>query len=115
MQYVCVVSVVTVFFQTRHKRNDNTPYRYARLLIVGSLLIVFAYISSSSLLRCVLLNLCIPFALVFTQSSQFNPKGYFSYAMIFVFLPHVLRDSGHVESADFFHLLCSDHGVSDAG
>ena len=86
MQYVCVVSVVTVFFQTRHKRNDNTPYRYARLLIVGSLLIVFAYISSRSLLLCVLLNLCIPFALVFTQSSQFNPKGYFSYAMIFVFL-----------------------------
>ena len=30
--------------------------------------------------------MCIPFALVFTQSSQFNPKGYFSYAMIFVFL-----------------------------
>ena len=86
MQYVSVVSVVTVFFQIRHKRNDNTPHRYARLLAVGSLLIVFAYLSSLNLWLCLLFNLCIPFVLVFAQSTQFNPKGYFSYAMIFVFL-----------------------------
>ena len=86
MQYVSVVSVVTVFFQIRHKRNDNTPHRYARLLAVGSLLIVFAYLSSRNLWLCLLFNLCIPFVLVFAQSTQFNPKGYFSYAMIFVFL-----------------------------
>ena len=35
---------------------------------------------------CILLNILVPFVLVFTQSSQFNPKGYFSYAMLFVFL-----------------------------
>ena len=33
-----------------------------------------------------LLNFTIPFALVFLQSSQFVPKGYFASAMIFVFL-----------------------------
>ena len=86
MQYAGVVSVVTVFFQTRHKRNDNTPYRYLRLLIVGIFLIIFAYLSAQSFELCILLNFCVPFILVFTQSSQFNPKGYFSYAMIFVFL-----------------------------
>ena len=96
MQYVSVVSVVTVFFQIRHKRNDNTPHQYARLLAVGSLLIVFAYLSSLNLWLCLLFNLCIPFVLVFAQSTQFNPKGYFSYAMIFVFLslmpPEHLRE-----------------------
>lgn len=86
MKYAGVVSVVTVFFQTRHKRTDNTPYRYVRLLIVGTFLILFAYLSARTFALCILLNLLIPFVLVFTQSSQFNPKGYFSYAMIFVFL-----------------------------
>ncbi len=86
MKYAGVVSVVTVFFQTRHKRTDNTPYRYVRLLIVGTFLILFAYLSAQTFALCILLNLLIPFVLVFTQSSQFNPKGYFSYAMIFVFL-----------------------------
>lgn len=86
IQYTCVVSVVTVFFQTRHKSSNNPPHRYIRLLVVGSVLILLAYVSSRALLPCILLNLTIPFVLVFTQSSQFNPKGYFSYAMIFVFL-----------------------------
>ena len=86
MQYVCVVSVVTVFFQMRHKKNDKTPRRYLRLLVTGTFLMICAYVSTLSLASCLLLNLLIPFVLVFTQSSQFNPKGYFSYAMIFVFL-----------------------------
>lgn len=42
-------------------------------------------ISANRLKSPVFLNLCVPFILVFTQSSQFNPKGYFSYAMLFVF------------------------------
>ena len=33
-----------------------------------------------------LLNFTVPFALVFFQSDQFAPKGYFGYAMTFVFL-----------------------------
>ena len=86
MQYVCVVSVVTVFFQMRHKKNDKTPRRYLRLLVTGTFLMICAYVSTLSLASCLLLNLLIPFVLVFTQSSQFNPKGYFFYAMIFVFL-----------------------------
>ena len=86
LQYVIVASVLTVFFQIRHKQNNNTLLRYIRLVVIGGLLVVMAYISSLSFAACVLLNLAIPFILVFTQSSQFNPKGYFSYAMIFVFL-----------------------------
>ena len=42
MQYVCVVSVVTVFFQMRHKKNDKTPRRYLRLLVTGTFLMICA-------------------------------------------------------------------------
>lgn len=86
LQYVIVVSVVTVFFQTRYKRSDNTAVKYLRLLIIGSVLMVLGYIASTGLAACVVLNICVPFVLVLTQSSRFNPKGYFTYAMLFVFL-----------------------------
>lgn len=86
LQYSIIVSVLTVFFQTRYKKHDNALPRYLHLLAVGTGLILLAYVSSWNLFCCVLLNLCVPFVLVFTQSSQFNPKGYFSYAMLFVFL-----------------------------
>lgn len=86
LQYVIVVSVVTVFFQTRYKRSDNTEVKYLRLLVIGSVLMVLGYIASTGLAACVVLNICVPFVLVLTQSSQFNPKGYFTYAMLFVFL-----------------------------
>ena len=86
LQYVIIVSVVTVFFQTRYKRSDNTAVKYLRLLVIGSVLMVLGYVASTGLAACVVLNICVPFVLVLTQSSQFNPKGYFTYAMLFVFL-----------------------------
>ena len=94
LQYSIVVSVLTVFFQTRYKKRDNALSRYFHLLTVGTCLILLAYVSSKNLLFCVILNLFVPFVLVFTQSSQFNPKGYFSYAMLFVFLELVPPENG---------------------
>lgn len=91
IHYAMMVSIITVFFKTRYKKNDNTLIRYIRLILVGSLLVVLAYVSSWSLWMCVLLNITVPFCLVFTQSTQFKPKGYFSYAMIFVFLSLIPR------------------------
>lgn len=86
IHYVMIVSIITVFFKTRYKKNDNTLIRYVRLILVGSLLVVLAYVSSLNFWLCVALNIAVPFILVFTQSTQFKPKGYFSYAMLFVFL-----------------------------
>lgn len=86
LHYVMIVSIITVFFQVRYKKNNNTFFRYIRLLIIGSILLLLAFLSAKNLFWCILLNLLVPFLLVFTRSSQFNPKGYFSYAMLFVFL-----------------------------
>ena len=33
--YVMIVSIITVFFKIRYKRNNNTFVRYIRLLVVG--------------------------------------------------------------------------------
>ena len=86
VQYAMMVSVITVFFQGRYKRKNNTIFKYIRLLLLGSFLILLAYATSLHLALLVSLNLCVPFLLVFLRSSQFNPKGYFAYAMLFVFL-----------------------------
>lgn len=86
MQYGMIVSVVTIFFQTCYKNNNHTFFSYLKLILVGSILIVLAYASSLNFLSCVFLNITVPFVLVFTQSSQYRPKGYFSYAMMFVFV-----------------------------
>lgn len=95
LRYSMIVSIITVFFQIRYKKNDNTINKYVRLLVIGSILMTLAVISSQSLLFCILLNLCVPFVLVFTQSSQFKPKGYFSYAMLFVFLSLIPPENGN--------------------
>ena len=86
LQPVIVASVITTFFQIWHKGGHAGWERYIYLLIFGNILVVLAFLSSRSLILCILMNMCVPFILVFTRSSQFNPKGYFSYAMIFVFL-----------------------------
>lgn len=86
LQYSIIVSVVTTFFQVRYKKSTNTVYQHLWLALFGSLLYFLAVLSSWNLFFCVLLNLSVPFLLAFTLSSQFNPKGYFSYSMFFVFL-----------------------------
>ena len=93
IHYVMMVSILTVFFKTRYKKNDNTLIRYIRLILVGSLLVVLAYASSLNIWLCIILNITVPFCLVFTQSTQFKPKGYFSFAMIFVFLSMIPPDN----------------------
>lgn len=93
MQYGMIVSVVTIFFQTCYKNNNHTFFSYLKLILVGSILIVLAYASSLNFLSCVFLNITVPFVLVFTQSSQYRPKGYFSYAMMFVFVSLIPPDS----------------------
>lgn len=93
MQYGMIVSVVTIFFQTCYKNNNHTFFSYLKLILVGSILIVLAYASSLNFLSCVFLNITVPFVLVFTQSSQYRPKGYFSYAMMFVFISLIPSDS----------------------
>ena len=80
-----VGSSTTTLFQIRRQRNNTGTY-YIKLLFITLLLGMLAYLASRNAVLCVLLNFTVPFALVFFQSDQFAPKGYFGYAMTFVFL-----------------------------
>ena len=82
---VMVVSCSTTLFQIR-RRQYNTRVDYARMFFVSLLLCLLAYVATRNVVLCVVLNLAVPIFLVFWKSSQFAPKGYFGFAMAFVFL-----------------------------
>lgn len=85
LQFVMTASVITVLFQIRHTRYNSWGY-LLRQLVTCEALAVFAMIATLDTPLSLVLNFTVPFALVFLQSSQFVPKGYFASAMMFVFL-----------------------------
>ena len=85
IQYAMVVSVFTTVFQIQHLRNQSILY-FVKVICFSLLLCVLAFLASLHLALCIGLNICVPFLLIFVQASQINPKGYFAYAMMFVFL-----------------------------
>lgn len=56
--------------------------------LVGTqfLMAFLSFLATLNLPLCILLNLTVPFLLVFLQSSQFNQLGYYTGAMCFTFL-----------------------------
>lgn len=83
--YAMAISVFTTIFKIQHLRKNTVTY-FFKIFFISLLLCWLAYVSSLHPAYCLILNACIPFLLVFLQSSRFNPKGYFSYAMMFIFL-----------------------------
>lgn len=84
-QYIMVVSLVTVLFQTnyRKRRSWGSLARAAASQLGLSLL---AWIATWSFPLSAGLNLIVPFALVFLKATRFNRMGYFSGLMTFTFL-----------------------------
>ena len=93
--YLLAVSPFTTLFETRLEKY-NPPGQYARFFLVSALALVGARLAVTSVLLCVVVNLAMPFALVFMRSSQLNPRRYFPYTMLFAFLQ--LRPGNLVES-----------------
>lgn len=93
--YLLAVSPFTTLFETRLEKY-NPPGQYARFFLVSALALVGARLAVTSVALCVVVNLAMPFALVFMRSSQLNPRRYFPYTMLFAFLQ--LRPGNLVES-----------------
>ena len=93
--YLLAVSPFTTLFETRLKKY-NPPSQYARFFLVSALALVGARLAVTNVALCVLVNLAMPFALVFMRSSQLNPRRYFPYTMLFAFLQ--LRPTNLIES-----------------
>mgnify|MGYP001852719478 FL=1 len=84
-QYVMIVSLVTVLFQVNYKKR-NTLKSLLGISALQLALSFLAYIATLSFPFSMILNLTVPFALIFLKASQFNQLGYFSGLMTFTFL-----------------------------
>lgn len=85
MQYCMVVSLATLLFQVNYKK-QHTASSLAYLIIQQLILAVLAYVATFNLTCCLILNLIVPFWLIFSKTSPFNQLGYFSTLMTFTFL-----------------------------
>lgn len=84
-QYVMVVSLATLYFQVNYKKFHTAS---SLLLLLGQqlCLLVLAFAATWNIPLCLILNLVVPFWLIFSKSSPFNLLGYFSCLMTFTFL-----------------------------
>lgn len=85
ISYSILVSVVTTLFKVNY-RKYLTPGQLLILIGTQFIMALLSFFATLSLPLCLLLNLTVPFLLVFLQTSQFNQLGYFASAMCFVFL-----------------------------
>ena len=85
MSHVMPVSCYTTLFNVRH-RKYNTAGQYLRFFFVSYLALAAARIATLNVILCIGMNVIMPFIFVFMRSSQLNPRRYFPYMMLFVFL-----------------------------
>lgn len=84
-RYSIIVSFFTTIFQVRRPKPFSLK---GMLLLVAEQMgiCLLAFFATLNLPLCILFNAIVPFFLVYLQSTQFYPKGYFTNAMAFVFL-----------------------------
>lgn len=84
-RYSIIVSFLTTAFQIRRQKNFSIR-GVCGLVLEMFLLCILAFFATLNIPLCIILNFVVPFLLVYLQTTQFNQKGYFTYAMAFVFL-----------------------------
>ena len=101
VKYIIVVSVLATLFKVRCRKRQ-TMAKLLSMAAVQLSLAVLAFFAGHWLILCVILNILVPFLLVFLQSTQFNQKGYFTSAMGFVFF-----QLNPVSVSEFGRFLCA--------
>lgn len=85
MEYTMVVSLGTLIFQVNY-RKKTTPGTLVYIAAQQLFLLVLAFTATWNLALCLILNLTVPFWLIFSKASAFNQLGYFSSLMTFTFM-----------------------------
>lgn len=85
VSYVLLVSVVTILFKVNYRKHFTVKQL---LTLIGTqfLMALLGFLATLNLPLCLILNLTVPFLLVYLLSSQFNQLGYYANAMCFTFL-----------------------------
>lgn len=103
LHYVMIVSIITVFFQVRYKKNNNTFFRYIRLLIIGSILLLLAFLSAKNLFWCILLNLLVPFLVVVKHFCNISFEKFTMYVLL------QMASSNHYTNGDGYDYTIRTH------
>ena len=108
MEYTTIASLVTVIFQGNYKKRKVPTVPLISLLLQQLLLLGLAYIATWNIVLSLILNLVVPFWLIFTKASQFNQLGYFSSLMTFTFLQLMHMDwNGFVTQLEAMAFCCA--------
>lgn len=107
-KYMMVASVVTNLFRQNYKKSQSTSSLF-KICCMQVFMGFLAFVATTSIPLRIILNLVVPFGLIFIKSSQFNPFGYFGSLMTFTFLQLIpVNLHGYViqTSALFYALGC---------
>ena len=105
-RYMMVSSVVTNLFRQNYKKSQSTS-SLLKMCCMQLFMGFLAFVATTSVPLRIILNLVVPFGLIFIKSSQFNPFGYFGSLMTFTFLQLLPVDlHGYfVQTAALFYAL----------
>lgn len=84
-RYIMIVSLATLYFQVNYKK-QHTAGSLLAMLGQQFILLALAFAATRNIALCLLLNLFVPFWMIFSKASPFNQLGYFSSLMTFTFL-----------------------------
>ena len=76
---------LTLFFKTKYLqefRATELIKNYTMFLIIA----IMSFLAGQTLVLCVVINLLVPFFIVYFLTNKFTPKSYFVYGMAFVFM-----------------------------
>lgn len=107
-KHMMVSSVVTNLFRQNYKKSQSTS-SLLKMCCMQLFMGFLAFVATTSIPLRIILNLVVPFGLIFIKSSQFNQFGYFGSLMTFTFLqllPVDLHGYFVQTSALFYALGC---------
>lgn len=83
--HMMVSSVVTNLFRQNYRKSQSTS-SLLKMCCMQLFMSLLAFIATTNVPLRIILNLIVPFGLIFIKSSQFNQFGYFGSLMTFTFL-----------------------------
>lgn len=83
--YMMVSSTITNLFRQNHKQSQSVN-SLLKICCMQLFMGFLAFVATTSIPLRIILNLVVPFGLIFIKSSQFNQFGYFGSLMTFTFL-----------------------------
>lgn len=94
IRHVMPVTCYTVLFRKRY-RKYNPPSQYLWFFAMSFIALGAARVATFNWVTSIVVNIVMSFVFVFMRSSQFNPRRYIPYTMLFVFFqlrPELLDD-----------------------